>query len=895
MEGSSESGWQKFDYAEGFDTSAASGTNFISLHAKRLRFSRDAFHGCELRKEADNSSMAGSDQYDIVSDPSRNSENATTSDRCLYPVEGGNVNLRQWLDMSERSVDVVQCVSIFRQIVEIVNKVHSQGITFQKLLPSCFAISTFNHVSLIDSVLLPESGYASCDSGTRLATTEFIHSVAHLPSFSGSIKSMLGNDDLLPETAPAKPFSISEANWRQTSSCTATNLQVKHEINGSRHFKQPDDERQPLMVKNILLLERTWYISPEEVAGAPSSSASDIFRLGVLLFELFCPCISIDEKCTTMSSLRHRVLPPQFLLRWPKEVSFCLWLLHPDPASRPHMGELLESKFFTEARDSSEDCEAERVLNEQILEQELLLEFLFLSQQQKEDAAYTLQESISLVSFDIDDVTRLQPSIQNGGVLPVSGNNMVGSDLPLYIIEHEGSDALGFRKRLRLGLPNHYVVESDSKTEERKSGWLHADQESAVFNSPRLLKNFKMLESAYFLTRQRAVKQTKNMPTKCSALNNCGRWSTIVNERSSMGNMMHSEPSEDNLRIGWIGPFLEGLCKYLSCSKLKIKAEVKQGDLLNSSNLVCALSFDRDGDFFASAGVNKKIKVFDCDSILNEDRAIHYPAVELACDSKLSSVCWNSYIKSQIASSNFEGVVQVWDVTRNQLLCQMKEHERRVWSVDFSATDPTLLASGSDDGSVKLWSVNQDASVGTIKAKANVCCVQFPSSSSRTLAFGSADHGIYYYDLRNPRTPLCTLVGHGKTVSYVKFIDSTNLVSASTDNTLKLWDLSLSSSVTPVLESPTQSFTGHLNVKNFVGLSVYDGYIATGSETNEVFIYHKAFPMPALSFKFNAADPLSGQETHDAAQFVSSVCWRGQSSTLVAASSTGNIKILEMV
>ena len=38
---------------------------------------------------------------------------------------------------------------------------------------------------------------------------------------------------------------------------------------------------------------------------------------------------------------------------------------------------------------------------------------------------------------------------------------------------------------------------------------------------------------------------------------------------------------------------------------------------------------------------------------------------------------------------------------------EMREHERRVWSIDFSSADPTLLASGSDDGSVKLWSINQ--------------------------------------------------------------------------------------------------------------------------------------------------------------------------------------------
>ncbi|KAJ8532370.1 hypothetical protein K7X08_012293 [Anisodus acutangulus] len=63
----------------------------------------------------------------------------------------------------------------------------------------------------------------------------------------------------------------------------------------------------------------------------------------------------------------------------------------------------------------------------------------------------------------------------------------------------------------------------------------------------------------------------------------------------------------------------------------------------------------------------------------------------------------------------------------------------------------------------------------------------------------------------------------------------------------------------------------------------------------QVFVYHKAFPMPALSFKFNSTDPLSGDEVDDQAQFISSVCWRGQSSTLVAANSMGNIKLLEMV
>lgn len=64
---------------------------------------------------------------------------------------------------------------------------------------------------------------------------------------------------------------------------------------------------------------------------------------------------------------------------------------------------------------------------------------------------------------------------------------------------------------------------------------------------------------------------------------------------------------------------------------------------------------------------------------------------------------------------------------------------------------------------------------------------------------------------------------------------------------------------------------------------------------DQVFIYHKAFPMPVLSYKFSMTDPISGHEFDDASQFISCVCWRGRSSTLLAANSSGNIRILEMV
>lgn len=47
----------------------------------------------------------------------------------------------------------------------------------------------------------------------------------------------------------------------------------------------------------------------------------------------------------------------------------------------------------------------------------------------------------------------------------------------------------------------------------------------------------------------------------------------------------------------------------------------------------------------------------------------------------------------------------------------LQEHDKRCWSVHFNRADVRLLASGSDDSRVKLWSLNTERSVATLEAK----------------------------------------------------------------------------------------------------------------------------------------------------------------------------------
>ncbi|AQK81609.1 F10K1.23 [Zea mays] len=68
---------------------------------------------------------------------------------------------------------------------------------------------------------------------------------------------------------------------------------------------------------------------------------------------------------------------------------------------------------------------------------------------------------------------------------------------------------------------------------------------------------------------------------------------------------------------------------------------------------------------------------------------------------------WLTFAMDCLDNGFYTIASKVWDVTRSQVFVEMREHERRVWSVDFSIMDPTKLVSGSDDGSVKLRDMNQ--------------------------------------------------------------------------------------------------------------------------------------------------------------------------------------------
>lgn len=86
---------------------------------------------------------------------------------------------------------------------------------------------------------------------------------------------------------------------------------------------------------------------------------------------------------------------------------------------------------------------------------------------------------------------------------------------------------------------------------------------------------------------------------------------------------------------------------------------------------------------------------------------------------------------------------------------------------------------------------------------------------------------------------------------------------------------------------------GHSNERNFVGLSVNcEGFIACGSESNEVYTYYHRLPLPLTSHSFARSRRMDAEL--EGRQFVSTVCWAHRGSNLLVANSAGVIKVLNL-
>jgi WD40 repeat protein len=147
-----------------------------------------------------------------------------------------------------------------------------------------------------------------------------------------------------------------------------------------------------------------------------------------------------------------------------------------------------------------------------------------------------------------------------------------------------------------------------------------------------------------------------------------------------------------------------------------------------------------------------------------------------------------------LASGSDDKTVRLWDATTGETRSTLKGHSSWVRAVVFSP-DGRLVASGSDDETVRLWDAATGEIRGTLKGHSGWVRAVVFSPDGRLVASGSDDETVRLWDATTGEAR-GTLEGHSGCVSAVVFSPDGRLVTSRADDKIvQLWDIELKETI----------------------------------------------------------------------------------------------------
>ncbi|XP_032663796.1 GATOR complex protein WDR24 isoform X2 [Odontomachus brunneus] len=160
-----------------------------------------------------------------------------------------------------------------------------------------------------------------------------------------------------------------------------------------------------------------------------------------------------------------------------------------------------------------------------------------------------------------------------------------------------------------------------------------------------------------------------------------------------------------------------------------------------------------------------------------------------------NDVAWNLIDDHILATAATNGAVVVWNLNRPSRSKQehvFMDHKRTVNKVSFHTTEPMILISGSQDGTMKCFDLRTKEAVKTFLSNTeSVRDVQFCPHQLHMFAAVSENGHVQQWDMRRPDRYFQHFTAHSGPIFACDWHpESIWLATASRDKTIKVWDLS---------------------------------------------------------------------------------------------------------
>ena len=273
---------------------------------------------------------------------------------------------------------------------------------------------------------------------------------------------------------------------------------------------------------------------------------------------------------------------------------------------------------------------------------------------------------------------------------------------------------------------------------------------------------------------------------------------------------------------------------------------------------VRSVAWRPDGTLLASASADTTLRVWDLDGE-SEPHILRGHPHPFA----VNSVAWSQDGKRLASGGNDHDVI-VWETDNtgswtNVLL--LKGHTQHVLSVAWSS-DGKLLASAGDDHTIKIWEVASNTNTLTLRGHTGSVNSMHWSPTGTRLVSGSADQTVKVW---NVVEQIMTLRGHTDGAFSVAWSpDGKRLASGAADNTIRLWDIATRTNIL--------TLHGHTGCVFILVWSPEGKRLASGSFDKNVKIWHADGNTNVLTVRDHAAGLFSAAWNPDGRSLASS-CW----------------------